>query len=31
MNVNSYYTRPWIFKRYLIGPLAPHLIQEFRG
>jgi integrase/recombinase XerD len=26
MNVNSYYTRPWIFKRYLIGPLAPHLI-----
>lgn len=26
MNVNSYYTRPWILKRYLVGPLAAHLI-----
>ncbi len=26
MNINSYYTRPWILKRYLVGPLAPHLI-----
>lgn len=25
MNINSYYTRPWILKRYLKGPLAPHL------
>ena len=25
MNVNSYYTRPWILNRYLIGPIAPHL------
>ena len=25
MNANSYYTRPWILKRYLIGPIAPYL------
>mgnify|MGYP001823598214 CR=1 FL=1 len=25
MNVNFYYTRPWILKRYLIGPIAPYL------
>lgn len=25
MNVNSYYTRSWILKRYLIGPIAPYL------
>jgi site-specific recombinase XerD len=25
MNVNSYYTRPWILNRYFIGPLASHL------
>lgn len=25
MNVNSYYTRPWIINRYSIGPIAPHL------
>lgn len=25
MNVNSYYTRPWILNRYSIGPIAPHL------
>jgi site-specific recombinase XerD len=27
MNVNHYYTRPWIFNRYLIGPIAPYLTQ----
>ncbi len=26
MSINSYYTRPWIFKRYCIGPIAPHLV-----
>lgn len=26
MNINSYYTRPWILNRYSIGPIAPHLI-----
>ena len=25
MSANSYYTRQWILKRYLIGPIAPHL------
>lgn len=27
MNQNSYYTRPWIFNRYSIGPIAPHLVS----
>ncbi len=27
MKVNSYYTRLWILKRYLIGPIGPHLIS----
>ncbi len=27
MNVNSYYTRPWILNSYHIGPIATHLTQ----
>lgn len=25
MNVNSYYSRPWILNRYFVGPIASHL------